>query len=162
MKRIIITLTVLIILPVYAYSGQIGVMAPAFDLASMNNTVVTLEQFKGKVVFLNFWAPWCIPCKQEMPELEKLYRKYSKDGFEVVGVCVETNPTAVQQFLKKTPVTFSILIDNKGAVADVYRISSLPSGLIIGRDGIIRHRHRGFGKEVLTLYEKEISTLLKQ
>ena len=162
MKRILIALTLLFILPVYAYASQIGIMAPAFTLIGLDGNAITLEQFKGKVVFLDFWAPWCIPCKQELPELDKLYQKYGKEGFEVIGVCEDAPENVVKEFLRKAPVTFNILIDKSGDVADEYRISSLPIGLIIGRDGIIRHRHMGFGQEFLPMYEKEINVLLKQ
>lgn len=162
MKIIFKALTLLLILPMYAYPGQIGITAPAFSLIGMNGNVVTLEQFKGKVVFLDFWAPWCVPCKEELPELDTLYQKHGTDGFEVIGICLDTNENAAKTFLRKVPVTFNIVIDARGDVADAYRISGLPVGLIIGRDGVIRHRHVGFGQEFLPLYEQEINALLQQ
>jgi peroxiredoxin len=147
--------------PVYSYAGEAGTVAPSFSLADLNGKTVTLEQFRGKVVFLNFWALWCGPCREELPELDRLYRKYGKEGLEVIGICMETSEARVSGFLRKAPVMFPILMDKNGDTAEAYRFSGLPSGFIIGRDGVIRHRHMGFGRELLPEYEKEIMELLK-
>jgi peroxiredoxin len=160
-KIIFSTLILLTILPVYSYSGQVGSMAPPFSLVDLTGKTVSLEHLKGKVVFLDFWAPWCAPCKEELPELDKLYRKYGKDGFEVVGISMDTSQAGVSKFLAKVPVTFLVLIDVKGDVSDAYRVSSLPTGFIISKDGTIRYRHLGFGSDFLPIYEKEIEELLK-
>jgi len=157
-----IALCLLIFLPVYAYSGQIGKMAPSFHFVGSNGNAVTLEQFKGKVVFLAFWAPWCIPCKEELPELEKLYQMYGKDGFEVIAISIESSDKNIAAFLKKVPLSVHFLIDKKNEVSDAYRVSSLPTGFIIGRDGMIKFQHRGFDKESPAVYEKEVVELLKQ
>jgi peroxiredoxin len=162
MKTIVSALILLIMFPISSYSGQIGTVAPAFSLVDLNGKVVALEQFKGKVVFLNFWALWCGPCKEELPELDALFRKYREEGFDVIGVSVDPSGENVARFLQKKPVSFTILIDKKGDVADAYLFSSLPTGFIIGRDGTIKYKHMGFGKEFLPIFEKEITGLLKQ
>lgn len=163
MKVAIAMFILITMLPLSSFSGQgqIGTAAPDFSLADLNGKAVTLKQFKGKVVFLTFWESWCTPCRDELPELDALYARYGKDGLEVIGISTETSRSGMVKFLQKVPVTFKVLIDENGAAGDAYRVSGLPTGFIIGRDGVIRHKHVGFGKEFLPMYEKEIVEQLK-
>jgi len=162
MNKLIITAFLLVITaPVYASAGQIGAKAPSFELSDLNGRAISLEQFKGKVVFLDFWAPWCIPCKQELPELDNLYKKYRKDGLEVIGISMDVSEKDIAVFMQKHPLSMHIIVDKKSEVSDAYRVSSLPTGFIISRDGVIKRQHRGFDKELLPMYEKEIAELLK-
>jgi peroxiredoxin len=162
MKVIMITLLLAFTLPVGANAVQIGTSAPDFSLSDPKGTVVTFKQLRGKVVFLDFWAPWCDPCREELPALDALYKKYGKDGFEVIGIDVDSSEKLLVEFLQKVPVTFTVLIDKKGVIKREYSIRTLPAAFIIGRDGVIRYVHMGFGKEFLQMYEKEIAELLKQ
>lgn|SRR5512139_2418709 len=161
-KIIAITLIILCMGPVYASSSQIGTMAPAFFLIDLNGQMVTPAQFKGKVVFLDFWAIWCKSCREELPELNRLYMKFREEGFIVIGISVDATQARVAAFLKQVPVTFPILIDQKGDAAEAYRFSGLPAGFLIDRDGIIRKKYKGFATDLMPLYEKDISDLLKQ
>ena len=158
-KLIVSTLFLMLIATASASAGQIGEKAPSFALPDMHGRTISLEQFSGKVLFVTFWAPWCITCKVELPELDALYRKYGKDGLEVMGVSV-TGEEEVSTFLRKVPVNLPILIDKKNEASDAYGVTSLPTGFIIGRDGIIRWVHKGFSKDMLPFYEKEIKALL--
>ncbi len=160
-KTTVVIFILLILSPVVSYSGQIGSAAPAFKLADINGQGVSLDQFKGYVVCLTFWAPWCIPCREELPALEELHRKFGKDGFQVIGISVDDTREDVESFLRKVLVNFPVLLDN-GDVNGAYRVTGLPTGFLVGRDGIIRHVHRGFGKELIPIYEKEIQELLKR
>lgn len=164
LKTIIAALFIfcLIISPFSAYSGCVGDIAPSFTLKDLNGNTVTMDSFKGKVVFLDFWASWCGPCKEELPELELLYKKYGKDGFEVIGVSVDKSESNIAEFLKKRPVSFTVLTNIKGDVAEAYGLPGMPTGYIIGKDGVIQHRHVGFAKAFLPVYEKEIVELLKK
>lgn len=155
-------LLVVFLYPLYSHSAGIGDAAPAFSLKDINGNTVTLESLKGKVVFLDFWGTWCGPCKEEFPELDALYKKYGKDGFEVVGISVDKSESNVAEYLKKRPVSFTILTNTKGDVAEAYGIPGMPTGFIIGKDGVIRYRHVGFSKAFLPVYEKEIVELLKK
>lgn len=160
--RIIIITLLLFVLPTFARAVGIGDKAPAFELSDMNGKMVGPDSFRGKVILVNFWAVWCTACRAELPELETLYSKYKKAGFEVIGISLDQSPARVANFVGKVRVSFPILIDDKGRAADKYRFSGLPSVFLIGRDGIIKFRHAGFGKEFVPLYEKEILELLKQ
>lgn len=164
MKVAVVALACLMVLasPFYAQSAGIGEAAPAFRLKDMKGNTVTLESLKGKVVFLDFWATWCGPCKEEFPELDALYKKYGKDGFEVIGISVDKSESNVAEFLKKRPVSFTILTNTKGDVAESYGLPGMPTGLIIGKDGVIKYRHAGFSRAFLPVYEKEIVELLKK
>jgi peroxiredoxin len=146
----------------FAYAAQEGTRAPGFGIMDLTGNTVTFEQFKGKVVFLDFWAPWCIPCKDELPELDLLYKKFQNEGFIVIGIAVDASSEGVAKFLQKTKISFPILLDTLGTVAESYRLVNMPTGYLIGRDGIIRYRHLGYGKELLLQYEKEINELVKQ
>jgi peroxiredoxin len=161
-KVLIILLLLAIMLPTIAYSGQVGSSAPDFSLSDLAGKPVSLQQFKGKVILLDFWAPWCDQCRAELPKLDDLYKQHGKDGFEIIGIGIDTSESQVTEFLQKIPITFTILIDKKNNVRKAYHFRTLPTTFIIGRDGVIRYVHLGFGNEYLQIYEKEIAELLKQ
>jgi peroxiredoxin len=140
----------------------VGSPAPAFELEDASGREVRLEDFKGKVVLISFWAPWCDLCRVELQELESLYKKYKRDGFEVIGIGLDTSTEGVTKMLRKVPLTYRVISDDKGKAADAYRVSGVPLSFFVGRDGVIRHRHAGFGQESLPLYMQEIEELLKQ
>ncbi len=162
MKVIVLTILLALTLPVGATAGQVGTSAPDFSLTDLKGNVVTLKQFRGKVVFLDFWVPWCDPCREELPALDALYKKYRNDGLEVIGIDIDSSEKLVAEFLQKIPVTFTVLIDKKGVIRREYNFRTLPTTFVIGRDGVIRYVHMGFGKEFLVMYEKEIDELSKQ
>ncbi|WNS73854.1 TlpA disulfide reductase family protein [Bacillus sp. DTU_2020_1000418_1_SI_GHA_SEK_038] len=129
---------------------QIGIeegrRAPDFTLADLNGNIVKLSDYKGKKVLLNFWATWCPPCKAEMPHMEKLYQKYKKDGFEILGVNVTTsekNRNHVDQFVEDYQLTFTIPLDEKGKAFSDYSIMVYPTSFFIDSDGIIRKKVLG-------------------
>lgn len=161
-RSIVAVLVFILIVPAYVYAGQVGAKAPSFSLPDLHGKTISLEDFKGKVVFLDFWAPWCRPCRDELPVLDTLSGKYGKDGLVVIAVSVDTVVQNVTRFIQKVPLRIDILVDGKNEVADAYRVSILPTGFIIGRDGVIRYLHKGFDKGLVPLYEKEITELLNQ
>ncbi len=152
----------LLLFPFDADAVQVGQPAPAFSLKDMKGNVVTLESFKGKVVFLDFWAPWCQSCREELPDIDALHKKYSSRGFTVLSICIERSASMVNKYLQKKPVSFPVLVDTKGEVADTYRFPGLPASFLVGKDGVIRHKHIGYGKEFLNIYEQEITDLLNK
>src|SRR5215467_1208479 len=102
--------TAVLALPALA-ADPTGGPAPQFTLGARGGSNVSLAQYKGQVVMLNFWASWCGPCRQEMPLLESIYKKYGKLGFTMIGVNVEPDSKAALDWLKETPVSFPILFD---------------------------------------------------
>jgi thiol-disulfide isomerase/thioredoxin len=108
--RIATILALLLSVPVLAASSASG-PAPQFTLESRSGPKVSLAQYKGQVVMLNFWASWCGPCRQEMPLLENIYKKYNKMGFTLIGVNVEPDSKDAEGFLKglQSPVSFTVI-----------------------------------------------------
>jgi cytochrome c biogenesis protein CcmG, thiol:disulfide interchange protein DsbE len=119
--------------------------APDFTLPDLNGTKVSLSDYRGKVVLLNFWATWCPPCRLEMPTMEEAYRKYKDQGFAVVAVSVDTGPTsAIQDFLHEFGLTFQILLDPQMETLKSFDSFSLPTTIVIDRQGFIRARELGY------------------
>ena len=162
MKVLVAALLLAILLPTSAIASQVGSTAPDFSLSDLTGKPVSLQQFKGKVVLLDFWAPWCDLCREELPKLEALYKQRGKDGFEIIGIGIDTSEPQVTEFLQKAPVTFTISIDKKSNVRRAYNFRTLPTTFIIGRDVVIRYVHLGYSNGYLQMYEKEIDELLKQ
>src|SRR5581483_6449820 len=118
--------------------------APAFTLAQRGGGNLSLAKYKGQVVMLNFWASWCGPCRQEMPLLENIYKKYGKMGFTLIGVNVEPDTKAAENWLKQTPVSFPVLFDTDSKVSKLYNVSGMPSTVFIDRKGNFRLLHQGY------------------
>jgi thiol-disulfide isomerase/thioredoxin len=136
--------------------------APQFSLGARGGSTVSLAQYKGQVVMLNFWASWCGPCRQEMPLLENIYKKYNKMGFTLIGVNVEPDSHAADEWLKQTPVSFPVLYDKNSEVSKLYDVSGMPSTVIIDRKGNMRVLHRGYKPGDENEYLDSIRTLIRE
>jgi peroxiredoxin len=136
--------------------------APAFTLQSTSGQQVSLAQFKGDVVMINFWASWCGPCRQEMPLLDSIYRKYKDMGFELIGVNVEPDSKAANAWLKVTPVTYPVLYDPQSQVSQLYQVQAMPTTVIIDRTGTVRYLHRGYVPGDENAYLNSIRSLIVQ
>ncbi len=136
--------------------------APPFSLTSKAGTQVNLAQYKGQVVMINFWASWCGPCRQEMPLLEDIYKRYNKLGFTLLGVNVEPDSKAADDWLKQTPVSFPILYDKDSKVSQMYDVSGMPSTVIIDRKGNLRVLHHGYKPGDEDEYLNSIRTLIRE
>src|SRR5688572_17065705 len=108
------------VLPAFATSGSSS-PAPGFSLGGRGGQAINLAQFKGQVVMINFWATWCGPCRQEMPLLEQIHKKYKAMGFTMLGVNVEPDSRAAEAWLaKQAPVSFPIAFDTESKVSKMY------------------------------------------
>src|SRR5215472_16056151 len=124
-------------------AGTASGPAPQFTLDARGGSKISLGQYKGQVVMLNFWASWCGPCRQEMPLLDSIYKQYHRMGFTLIGVNVEPDSNAANQWLKDTPVSFPVLYDKESKVSKMYDVAGMPSTVIIDRTGKVRVLHRG-------------------
>ena len=117
-----------------------GFLAPDFTLNTPEGESFTLSELRGQAVLVNLWATWCPPCRAEMPAIQKLYDEYKDQGFVVLGVNMtyQDDPLAVVPFMQENQLTFPILIEETGNVAEKYELRSLPSSFFIDRDGIIQ------------------------
>ena len=136
--------------------------APPFTLAAKGGSNVSLSQYKGQVVMINFWASWCGPCKEEMPLLESIYKKYNRLGFTMIGVNVEPDSKAANEMLKQTTVSFPILYDTDSKVSKLYEGAGMPSTVIIDRSGTLRVLHRGYKPGDENEYMDSIRALIRE
>jgi cytochrome c biogenesis protein CcmG, thiol:disulfide interchange protein DsbE len=148
-------------LPLIANAVDAGKAAPDFQLPGLKQDSVKLSNYKGKVVYLDFWASWCGPCKKTFPWLNELQKKYAKDGFEVVGVNVDAKRADADSFLVTTPAEFTVLLDPEGKVANTYELQGMPSSYIIDRTGKVFLAHRGFKDGEAAELEGKIKQLLQ-
>ena len=139
-----------------------GFLAPDFTLNTPDGTAFTLSELRGQAVLVNLWATWCPPCRAEMPAIQKLYDEYKNQGFVVLGLNMtyQDDPTAVVPFVQENQLTFPILIEETGAVAEKYELRSLPSSFFIDRNGIIQEVVIG-GPMSEVLLRTRIESILK-
>jgi peroxiredoxin len=142
--------------------GASTTVAPPFTLPSRSGDTISLEQLRGQVVMINFWASWCGPCRQEMPLLDQMYKRYSSLGFTLLGVNVEANTEDAERWLAETPVSFPVLFDKDSKVSKLYDVSAMPSTVFIDRKGNLRYLHRGYKPGDESEYLNQIRALLKE
>ncbi|MBL4764576.1 MAG: TlpA family protein disulfide reductase [Colwellia sp.] len=119
-----------------------------------------LDKHKGEVVYLDFWASWCGPCRKSFPWMNKIAAQYKQQGFSVISVNLDANKALATKFLNETPASFTVIYDPKGKIAKHFKIQGMPSSMLIGRDGKIKSRHTGFFTKKIPLYQQEIEQLL--
>jgi len=110
-------------------------VAKEFRVVTPDNQQLNLSEFKGKVIFLNFWATWCKPCEEEMPSMERLHQRFKDRGLVVLGISEDADGAVVTPYLKKHKLTFPVGLDPKMAVAGLYGVWALPSTFIIDKSG---------------------------
>ncbi len=135
--------------------------APDFTLRAIGGPNLRLAEQRGRVVMVNFWATWCGPCRQEMPQLDRLYRKYKSSGFVLLGVNVDDDASKAADVAAKLGVTFPVLLDTDKAVSKRYDLATMPSTVLVDRDGTVRYVHRGYLSGYEDRYEQQIRELLK-
>ncbi len=119
---------------------QIGKPAPDFSLPALGGKKISLAGFKGKAVFLNFWATWCPPCKEEMPSMEKVYREQKGRGLEILAISIDKGGKEVEGFQKEFGLSFPILLDPDNLVAALYELAFVPTTYLIDRAGNVVFR----------------------
>ena len=150
------------VLPAFAASSSSP--APTFQLSGRGGKTIDLSQFKGQVVMINFWATWCVPCRQEMPLLEDIYKKYKPMGFTMLGVNVEPKTGDPEGWLSKLPkpVTFPVAFDVDSKVSKLYKVAGMPTTVFIDRKGNVREIHKGYKPGDEDLYLTQIRSMLKE
>jgi len=123
-----------------------GMLAPNFELLDMAGNPVQLTDFRGKTVFVNFWATWCPPCRVEMPHMQQLYENYSDQDVVILGVNVtltEKTFEGIQDFINKEKLTFPIVLDEEGDITYQYQIMAYPTTYVLDGSGVIQEKFRG-------------------
>jgi thiol-disulfide isomerase/thioredoxin len=123
-----------------------GVVAPELSLPGLNDAI-SLASLKGKVVYVDFWASWCGPCKQSFPFMNELQAKYRGDGLEIVAINVDAKRGDADRFLAEVPARFAIAFDARGDSARRFDVKAMPSSVLIDRSGKVVAMHKGFREE---------------
>jgi thiol-disulfide isomerase/thioredoxin len=157
-----LALAAVFVLPAFAASSSGP--APAFKLSARGGKTVALDQFRGQVVMINFWASWCGPCRTEMPILEDIYKKYKPMGFTMLAVNVEPDTAAAEAWLAKLskPVTFPVAFDTDSKVSKLYKVPGMPTTVFVDRKGNVRVLHKGYKAGDENIYLTQIRSLLKE
>ena len=136
----------------------IGKPAPTFALKDLTGKPLALADYRGKVVLIDFWATWCVPCRAEIPHFIELQNKYASRGFSVIGISMDDAPEPVAPFAKKYKMNYPVVIGD-GALGDKYGgILGLPTAFVIDRAGVIRQRYDGITSA--ETFEKAVVALL--
>lgn len=137
--------------------------APAFNLPEIySGDSQSLEQYRGKVVYLDFWASWCGPCRQSLPLLNKLRSELGEDRFEVIAINLDENPLDGKRFLEKYPVSYPVLTDNTGETPQKYQLSGMPTSYLIDQNGNLRGAHQGFRSGDIDKIRDSVNSLLSE
>jgi peroxiredoxin len=120
-----------------------GGAAPALELEDLKGAKHRLADYRGKVVLINFWATWCVPCREEMPSIERLRTSLRDRPFAVLAVNLAEPESRIAKFLEAVPLGFPILLDRDAKAARAWQAKMLPATYIVGPDGVIRYRHLG-------------------
>jgi thiol-disulfide isomerase/thioredoxin len=139
----------------------LGLIASIFVISnSSGDTSFDLQQYRGKVVILDFWASWCVPCRRSFPWMNEMQEKYGVQGLVIVGVNLDAEPELAQAFLDEFPANFQIVEGSNGALAKEFDVIAMPSSYVIDRNGDVVERHLGFKVRRQDEYESLIQTVL--
>ncbi len=145
-----------------ASSGLEGHAAPDFALKSSTGENLRLSEYRGDVVMINFWATWCGPCRQEMPLLDELYQRYSRVGFNLLGVNIDDDSRRAMQMIEELGVNFPVLFDASKKVSELYDVDAMPVTVLVDREGTVRYVHQGYKPGYEDKYLTQIRTLLRE
>jgi len=123
---------------------NVGNRARDFALENLAGDEVSLSDYRGSVVLINFWATWCPPCRAEIPDLEAAYRTWRGNGLVVLGLSTDESREQVQAFVDEFGMTYPILLDSEAKIMETYRARGLPLSVLVDRDGVIQVRHIGY------------------
>jgi thiol-disulfide isomerase/thioredoxin len=152
MKQILFSLSLLFL----------SFFSQAFESAIENEFELTLAQHKGKVIYVDFWASWCGPCRKSFPWMNAMQSKYQDQAFTVLSVNLDNSKDLAAKFLQTSPADFPILYDAKGKLAKKFNIKGMPSSYLINKAGKIVSAHVGFTQSKKMKYEAEIKHLIAE
>ena len=146
--------------PVWA--ADEGQPAPAFSAKSLTGDGnLALGNYKGKVVYLDFWASWCAPCQTSLPALEALRKEFPADQFQVIAINVDQDPEKARKLLEKLKIGYPSATDPEGRLPATFGLKTMPTSYLIDRDGVIRRVHPGFRSGDVDAIRKQIQTLVE-
>lgn len=133
--------------------------APRFTLPAREGTVC-LDSLQGKVVYVDFWASWCGPCRQSFPWMRTMYDRFGSKGLVIVAINLDKDRGAAETFLQKYPVPFTVAFDPSGKTAKAFKVWGMPTSYVVSRSGTVLSTHAGFDPKRAAALESEIAALL--
>ncbi len=144
----------------FAIAATVGAPAPALALPTAGGETVALDQLRGKVVYVDFWASWCAPCRKSFPWMAEMQKKYGPSGFTVVAVNVDKKRPDAERFLQATPAQFTVVYDPAGAAPAAWDVKAMPTSYIIDTKGNVAMVESGFRDENVPELENRIKALV--
>jgi thiol-disulfide isomerase/thioredoxin len=139
-----------------------GLFVAALVSIGAHASDLNLDAYRGKVVYIDFWASWCAPCRESFPWLDQLERQFGSKDLVVIGVNVDHDRDSAERFLNENFVSFPIVYDPLGKIATAYKVKGMPSSVLIDRAGQVRFEHIGFSSKKMSEYEDQLQTLLNE
>lgn len=139
---------------------EVGERVPELDLPGKGQHVA-IGKSLGKVIYIDFWASWCAPCRQSFPWMNAMQEKYKTQGLEIVGINLDEQPDDAERFLAKLPAKFTLAYDPQGVSAKACAVKGMPTSLLVGRDGKVLLKHVGFNSESRDALERQIQAALE-
>ena len=143
-RQFIFGLSILILIATAKFSAAGD---PPIDYSAVQKSLPDKISLEGKVVYVDFWASWCLPCRKSFPWMQSMYDDYHSKGLEIVAVNVDIDHKSATKFLEENQVTFPVVFDSTGDLARLYGLEAMPTSFIYGRDGKLASQHLGFQEE---------------
>jgi len=135
-------------------------LLPIAQASSIENIdQLDLKQYKGKVVYLDFWASWCKPCQKSFPWMNDMVQRYPAESFKIITINLDSAEKAMNDFLSRIPAQFDIYHDPSGTLAEKFQLQGMPTSYLIDKSGKVVSRHIGFQTQEIPAYQKEIESL---
>lgn len=159
--RLAVLLAALVAAPALALEE--GDPAPQWSAPALaGGAPLSLSSARGKVVYLDFWASWCSPCRTALPAIEELRREFPAESFSVLAVNLDREPEAARRFLAKSPIGYPSASDPEGRIPASFGLETMPTSYLIDRDGVIRYVHRGFQRGDVATLRARIAELVRK
>ena len=165
-RRVLAASAILVIVAVVQLSctrvtqetSEVGSTAPNFKLRNLNGKEVSLDQFRGKIVLLDFWATWCVPCRMAMPMMEALQKEFPK-SVKLLAINVEEPASVVRDYVREQDIDTEVLLDEDGAVGSAYGLAGIPLQVLIDKEGNLRRVQTGVGSDTVARFRADIQKL---
>ena len=145
-----------------AAAVETGQLAPAFSIPDVNGKALQLSSLRGKLVYVDFWASWCAPCRRSFPWMNAMQDKYGDKGLAIVGINVDQRKADAEKFLAQVPAKFRVVYDAQGTAPKEYAVKGMPSSVLIDPEGRVLAVHAGFRDEDRDALESAIRSALPQ
>ena len=162
MRELFVPLLVAVLAAAPAFAARTGEPAPAFALATAAGDMVDLTRLRGRVVYVDFWASWCTPCRRSFPWMNELEARYRDSGLTIVAINVDKRREDALRFLRDVPARFTVVFDAEGRMPAAFDVKGMPSSYLIDREGRVAAVEEGFHDDRAAALEQRIRALLER